>query len=77
MKFVCTHIYREGNACANQLAGHGTSISDFVWCVLIPSFIVKDFFNNRLGLPWIVFFVLDSVFPCRWIEFSFGIMFFV
>lgn len=51
MNFVCTHIYREGNTCADKLACHGTIIQGYLWWDLIPNFIREDFFRNRYGMP--------------------------
>lgn len=67
INFIYTHIYREGNTCANKYVGHGTNTSDFVRWDLPPNFFVEDFSRNMLGLPsyrfcW--FLSRDSVFRC-------------
>lgn len=51
MQFAVTHIHREGNCCANKLAGYGSRHSGTIWWDLAPDFIKEDFDRNRLGLP--------------------------
>lgn len=51
MSFFVTHIYREGNHCADKLADIGFSIPYLFWWDSIPREIVWDFARNRLGLP--------------------------
>lgn len=51
MFFLRSHIYREGNNCADKLANFGTTIHGMVWWDLAPSFILHDFSRDRTGLP--------------------------
>lgn len=51
MIFFYSHIYREGNACADTLASFGLSVGDFVWWDFVPNFIWDDFNHNKIGLP--------------------------
>lgn len=51
MHFLCSHVFREGNTCADLLANHGTKISGLSWWNSIPSFIFDEFFKNRIGYP--------------------------
>ena len=51
MNFVITHIYREGNQCADTLASIGFNVAHLtVWNVL-PDCVRAEFVKNRLGLP--------------------------
>lgn len=49
--FKVTHIYREGNHCADKLASFGVASRCFTWWDLIPSFIRDDFDRDRWSLP--------------------------
>lgn len=49
MHFVYSHVYREGNVCADKLANFGTTISSLVWWNSIPDFIKDDFFFDRIS----------------------------
>ena len=51
MNFVVSHIYREGNSCADDLTNLGLAQSAFVWRPSPPPSILVDFVRNRLGLP--------------------------
>lgn len=51
MRFTFSHIYREGNACADKLAEFGLLNLGFRWWDSIPDFIIEDFSQNRNGLP--------------------------
>jgi len=51
MNFVVSHIYREGNSCADGLANLGLAQSAFVWFHSPPPSILADFVKNKLGLP--------------------------
>ncbi|XP_019433776.1 PREDICTED: uncharacterized protein LOC109340519 [Lupinus angustifolius] len=51
MNYNITHIFREGNNCADKLASFGiVSRTHTVWNA-IPSFIFSDYTMNRLGMP--------------------------
>ncbi len=53
MRFVVSHIYREGNACADSLANLGLSFPSFelFWYDIIPDLIKGEYIRNRLGMP--------------------------
>lgn len=50
MNFFVTHIYREGNSCADGLANIGLALSAFAWFPLVPDSILFDYSRNRLCL---------------------------
>jgi len=51
MHFMITHIFREGNNCADKLANLGLTVINFTWWDYAPVEILADLTNNRLGLP--------------------------
>jgi ribonuclease HI len=51
MNFMITHVFREGNHCADKLANLGLSLQNYVWWVDIPLVIREDYSRNMLGLP--------------------------
>lgn len=51
MTFVYSHIFREGNSCADKLASHGFSVNGLVWWDFVPSFISEEAFINGMGFP--------------------------
>lgn len=51
MNFMVSHIYREGNVCADALANIGLNIIGFAWWQEAPSNIRKEVVNNMLGMP--------------------------
>ncbi|GAU35907.1 hypothetical protein TSUD_69400 [Trifolium subterraneum] len=51
MNFFISHVYREGNNCADKLASLGLSLNQFTWWDNPPMVIRGDLFRNRLGLP--------------------------
>lgn len=51
MNFKVSHIFREGNCCADRLANHGLSILGCKWWDTIPPFLSEPFFRNQFGLP--------------------------
>lgn len=53
MRFMVTHIYREGNTCADSLANLGLTLpsSDIFWSDSLHEFIRGEYSRNRLGLP--------------------------
>jgi len=55
MSFFVTHINREGNHCADQLANIGLSLNTYFWWNHLPQQIGFDFTRNRLGLPYFRF----------------------
>jgi len=53
MRFCSSHIYREGNTCADSFANFGLSLSSFdiFWFDVIPEFVRGEYIRNRLGMP--------------------------
>ena len=53
MRFCASHIYREGNICADSLANFGLSLSslDLFWFDTVPDFVRREYNRNRLGMP--------------------------
>jgi len=51
MNFHVSHIYREGNKCADALANLGLSLVSHEWFSQPPSKIRADLVTNKLGLP--------------------------
>lgn len=51
MSFMLTHIYREGNHCADKLANLGLNVNQFTWLDHIHRGLADDFARNRAGLP--------------------------
>lgn len=48
ISFLSSHVFREGNTCADLLANHGIGISGFCWWDSIPSFIKDEFLGIGL-----------------------------
>jgi hypothetical protein len=46
-----SHIFREGNSCADKLANMGHAITGAIWLDTLPAGVVLDFFRDRCGLP--------------------------
>ncbi|CAJ2651412.1 unnamed protein product [Trifolium pratense] len=55
MNFYVSHIYREGNHCADKLANIGLSLHGLTWWNHIPTRLQGDFIRNRLGMPYFRF----------------------
>jgi ribonuclease HI len=51
VQVISSHIYREGNVCADRLANVGHSITGTVWHSTLPPELSYDFFRDRCGLP--------------------------
>jgi len=51
MNFVVTHIYREGNRCADMLASKGLEIQGVAVWLDLPEFLNTLLIHDRLGLP--------------------------
>jgi hypothetical protein len=51
LQVICSHVYREGNCCADKLADFGHSITGSVWIGSLPRPLAADFFRDRVGLP--------------------------
>lgn len=48
---ICSHVYREGNCCADKLATLGHEVTDTIWYTTLPSPLAVDFTRDRNGLP--------------------------
>jgi len=48
---ISSHIFREGNSCADKLASLGHSSIGAVWLDSLPTDLRLDFFRDRCGLP--------------------------
>jgi len=62
---ICSHIFREGNCCADKLASFDHALTDTIWYSSLPLSLSTDFARDRNGLPnyrfpW-HFFVLLSL----------------
>lgn len=55
LSFFVTHVFREGNHCADKLADIGFSLQSQYWWDSIPREICWDFARNRNGLPFFRF----------------------
>jgi len=51
MFIICSHIFREGNVCADGLAALGHDLNDTTWFALLPPSLGQDFSRDRNGLP--------------------------
>jgi len=51
VQVISSHIFREGNTCADRLANLGHSVVGEVWLSALPSEIQHDFLADRCGLP--------------------------
>jgi len=51
MSFLATHIYREGNNCADALANIGLNLDHLTIWTQLPASISSHFAQNRLGMP--------------------------
>ncbi|CAL0301660.1 unnamed protein product [Lupinus luteus] len=52
IKFKVSHIYREGNSCADLLANCGVKFKTDCWWNTTPSIISQDLNRNRNSLPF-------------------------
>lgn len=48
---ICSHIYREGNGCADAMASLGHELTDTTWFHIMPVSLSIDFSRDRNGLP--------------------------
>jgi len=55
MNFRFSHIYREGNRCADSLANYGIRGVDFIRWEGIPPSISYDYCRDRFRLPYFRF----------------------
>jgi ribonuclease HI len=51
VQVISSHIYREGNSCADKLASLGHSSAGSVWLDLLRIDLRLDFFRDRCGFP--------------------------
>jgi hypothetical protein len=51
MNFFVSHIYREGNACADAFANLGLGLVNFVYWNVVPQFVCDSFTRNEMGFP--------------------------
>jgi hypothetical protein len=51
LMIICSHIFREGNCCADGLATMGQDITDTAWFNILPSSLLANFARDRHGLP--------------------------
>ncbi|KEH26820.1 hypothetical protein MTR_6g075360 [Medicago truncatula] len=51
IQVIASHIYREGNCCADYLANMGHSVVGAVWLDSLPLALGFDFFRDRSGWP--------------------------
>jgi hypothetical protein len=47
---ICSHVYREGNCCADKLTAFGHSITGAVSIGSLPQSLAADFFRDCVGL---------------------------
>jgi hypothetical protein len=47
---VCSHIFREGNCCADMLAAMGHTLTATTWFHTLPAPLSVDFSRDRNGL---------------------------
>jgi len=46
-----SHVFHEGNTCADKLANHSHTIQGMLWWDYLPTLIQDDFFRDCYGLP--------------------------
>jgi len=51
IQIILSHIFREGDSCADRLANLGHAILGSVWLDTLPSEVHLDFYRDRVGLP--------------------------
>ena len=51
IQIISSHIFREGNCCADKLATLGHSIVGEIWLDNLPDEVKIDFYRDRCGLP--------------------------
>jgi len=56
MTFIVTHVYEEGNHCADKMTTIGLTVQHSEWLDQIPPQIRSDFVRNRMGTPYFRFF---------------------
>ena len=51
IQIIASHIFREGNCCADRLANMGHDIQGSVWISTLQTELHLNFFRDRVGLP--------------------------
>ncbi|CAL0306454.1 unnamed protein product [Lupinus luteus] len=51
MNFIISHIFREGNACADKLANYSVNNRTNSWWNILPDFIREELYRNAMKLP--------------------------
>ena len=51
MNFYVSHVFREGNQCADGLANIGLSVNQFTILQIIPASLQAVFVKDKLGWP--------------------------
>lgn len=51
MNFIVSHVFKEGNHCADGLVNIGLSLTAFTVWHTIPSNLQEVYFKNKLGWP--------------------------
>ncbi|CAJ2636465.1 unnamed protein product [Trifolium pratense] len=51
MHFRATHIYREGNCCADRMVALGINVNGFYWWDNVSPSVQGDYISNLMGLP--------------------------
>jgi ribonuclease HI len=51
MKVIVSHVFREGNSCADSLARIGLDLENLTIWFKLPSVVRDSFLRNKLGLP--------------------------
>lgn len=51
IQIILSHIFREGNCCADKLANIDHSIQGSIWFEELPTDLRVDFFRDIFGLP--------------------------
>jgi len=51
IQVISSHIFREGNCCADYLANLGHSVVGAIWLATLPPTLTLDFFRDRCGFP--------------------------
>ncbi|KEH33590.1 hypothetical protein MTR_3g448510 [Medicago truncatula] len=49
IQVLSSHTFREGNYCADKLAGMGHTAHDTVWFSTLPHEVTADFFKDKAG----------------------------
>jgi hypothetical protein len=61
VRIMFSHVFREGNSCADKLAALGHDCSDFSWWDIVTVSLLWNFFKDRCNLPNFCFWGFDLV----------------